>query len=675
MSSNRVVVPLRQGSDGDPTHLPKLGGNYGYTQINPPVLYLEKVGQQWMENRGDARAGVKYILEALPAGYTLWQRPRPTNVKHFDKYLYGHPSLKPFDSPNRFYPHFEYLMENRGSSIGCPCTVCVGGSGVLPSRMRSSSVASRPSKASKDFAPNPASTSQLKGRPKMISAGMDTTCVDQEGTPDVYRNLIDKLRRHERMDEIIQEPLSPDWRAEQEILPELLERLNTHEVEQWVPRQGDIVLFIRELPGSVWEAGLVTEIAKEAASLLINTAAVTNVTYSGLRVEPIPDPNSPDKSLSKRHKYVALRQTRPFFIWEELLCHIPQENWHPSIKNALTLVSTLSLMGKYRFRGEWPNASIYCHGIFIGSELLVVGDTVRLLPRTDSSSLQTTIDILSIKSIRLKWFGIDKASNNDNDEGRPYNSEIWIYGSAYTMDSSRSNKQWLSDANLDPPKGAADYAEWYPLHPADKELVVPYSRVFGRLYEKHAMAFFLNLDPEDVDLDVGRQGMFSAREYSRQHNQRISQEVGATWWWGDNRADALNLQTINSLDVSKYDPERDVKDMRKKIKLLDGIMKENQRLDAKSAATLAPNGRGLRHFMAPGTSTLPVRTTDLRAQSFTGSSEAMSSDGEGSTVSKKRPHDVILDGDENEDEIRQHTRLIDDDVPTPKTAKVNIVIS
>jgi hypothetical protein len=129
MAPNRVVVRLRPGSDGDATHVPKQGH---YTQINPPTLYLEKIADQWMAAKGEGRPGVKYILECLPVGYTLWQRPRGSNSQHTDKYLYGHPRVKHFDSPNRFYPHFEYLMANSGSNIGCPCTVCSGSSGVLP---------------------------------------------------------------------------------------------------------------------------------------------------------------------------------------------------------------------------------------------------------------------------------------------------------------------------------------------------------------------------------------------------------------------------------------------------------------------------------------------------------------------------------------------------------------
>jgi hypothetical protein len=216
-----------------------------------------------MESRGEAKPGVHYSLQDLPIGYTLWHRPRPSNPNHFDRYLYGHPAKKAFDSPNRFFPHFLHLMQNNGNNIGCPCTLCSGSAGVLPKSSSNSSPKRTPTVASSrkssnssahsirqlPVAPLPSLTLQPKGRPKKIAPGLDTTNVDDEGTPDVYRNLIDKLRRHRDIDEAILEPLSPDWRAEQAHLPKLLDDLKTQ--DQWVPRTGDIVLYIRIMPDTV----------------------------------------------------------------------------------------------------------------------------------------------------------------------------------------------------------------------------------------------------------------------------------------------------------------------------------------------------------------------------------------------------------------------------------------
>ena len=524
---------------------------------------------------------------------------------------------------------------------------------------------------------------------------MDTSCVDEDGTPDVYRNLINKLRRHGTIDQGIEEPLSPDWRAEQETLPGLLRSLR--EKEQWVPRTGEIVLYVRDLPDDIhitrdgitkefqlynersgkylgsphWEAGLVGQTPMEAPTN-------SNVIYSGLRVEPIAHPNSLDKSVSKRYKYVSARQTRPLLFWYELLHNIRREDWHASVVNALTLTSTLSLMGKYRFRGAWPDATIYCHGLYLGFEMLAVGDTVRLLPSARSGQVECT-DIMVIRSVRLKWLSLGDASNNDYDnDGKPYKSEIWVYGSAYTSEPSRSDKQWLCDQNIELPRAAGDYANWYPLHPASKELAVPFSRILGRLYERHAMAAFLNSGLDEMsDLDAGREGLMEAREFSTQHDERIAREKSATWYWGDSRADALDLHTINGLDVAKYDQERNMKDLRKQIKLVDGLADEKASTH-RGIPTTGFGGIDLRSFTAPEMSVLPVRTQ--RAQEATASSSASDSlsSGHGPTVGRKRSHTIDIDANEDDQEIRQSTKIIEHGpsvtTTTNKKAKVSVVI-
>jgi hypothetical protein len=541
---------------------------------------------------------------------------------------------------------------------------------------------------------------QSKGRPKLISAGVDSSRVDEEGTPDVYRNLIDKLRRHTTIDEIVEEPLSPDWRAEQDILPGVLQGLK--EREQWIPRIGEIVLYLQEMRSGVdlfrhegtgeyqlydeeteeflgsppWRAGVVGEVPVSRCDVadLHADNDEPNVIYSGVRIEPFPDPNGTDKSLSKRHKYVPLRQTRPFVLWNDLLQQVPQEQWHATIINAMTVSSTLSLMGKYRVRGTWPKADLYCHGLYIGHEMLVVGDTIRLLPNRSKADQTRCADILVIKSIRLKWSNLDLASNNDYDESRPYNSDIWVYGSAYTSDPTRMNKEDLSDGNAEPPKAASAYGEWYPLHPITKELAVPFSRVLGRLHEREATAIWINADADELpDIDLGREGLLEARAFARQNDQRIVRTMDGTWFWGDSRAEALDLHTINGLEIAKYDQERDIRDMRKKIKIIDGLENGKPGPVGKSKTLASLGSRGLRSFMAPGTATLPVRTNLQRAASTSDSATGSSATGEGSVPRRKRPHIVNLSDDEDE-EIRQHTRVVEEGPNVTKKARVMVVI-
>ncbi|KAF4307376.1 transcription-silencing protein clr2 [Botryosphaeria dothidea] len=200
-----VVVPIEPYSDGDASQRPTRSD---YTLQDPPTIYLEKLAESWMKERGEYH-------KALP---------------------------------------------------------------------------------------------RFKGKPRQVETS--SVRIDDEGTPDIYRNLIDKLRRDGHVNEAIRETMSLDWQAERKSLPPLLDQLSQQ--GQWVPRPGEIVLFVRNLaPGTEicfdestreykvwstgqerfgshprWEAGVVTQPAAElprVGDLLIRLmpkqqgAAVTDV--------------------------------------------------------------------------------------------------------------------------------------------------------------------------------------------------------------------------------------------------------------------------------------------------------------------------------------------------------------------------------------------------------------
>lgn len=725
-----MILRLKAGSDGDPTHRP----------TNPvetpqsPTTYLEKLGMFWINDRPNEQKlpGVSYVLEALPTGYALFGRPRKDKPSHVDKWLYGHPGHKRFDSVNRFYPHFKYLMDNNGDSMGCPCTVCNGKAGSAPPRGAagafkrgsqsdtSSTSTLVPGVGVSDGTGAPAPTGvsvgvgaavQSKGRPKKIISGMSTSQVDEEGTPDVIRNLINYLKSYGSIDEAIVEPLSVDWRADQEALPKFKEELQ--EGAPRLPRAGEIVLFIRELPAGVmvtrdsnsgsfelynpttktylgyppWEAGLVAQTPMEETDLddLVHEPSKEfNVSYSGIRVEPLPNLKSYDKSISKRSRYIPVHQTRPFIFWKEYLNDIPEEHWHPTIKNALAALATLSFVDKHRFKGTWPEAWIYFHAIYIGSELLAVGDTIRLLPKSVDAICE---DILVIKTIRLKLTNLDKASDNDWDGGRPWNSSAYVFGTGYTTDQSRSSKDWLHK-DYKRPAVMRRYEAQYPLHPPNKEMMVPFNRVLGRLYDADAMTLWLpslsntkgKISPPD--LNHGREGVLKGRAYAKTHDPRIAESFGTQWFLGDHRSDALDLKTFNGLEVTKYDTERNPKEWRKQIKVLEIVENEQNRVEQK----IELNGhKNLKRFMAPSPNgasfehKLPVRSGSARLSverivPNSGSGTFGRSHPTASGISFKKRAKTIVLSDDDEDDIRGKARLVSDKVEGRKKVKVSVVI-
>lgn len=108
-----------------------------------------------------------------------------------------------------------------------------------------------------------------------------------------------------------------------------------------------------------WEAGVAAQEPSEdlvVEDLMRETVKQNNVTYSGFRIEPLPQPNQQDKSLTKRYKYVPMHQIRPFNYWKDLLHGVADKDWHPTILNAQTVMGAVSLVGKGFLKGVHPDA-------------------------------------------------------------------------------------------------------------------------------------------------------------------------------------------------------------------------------------------------------------------------------------------------------------------------------
>lgn len=443
-----------------------------------------------------------------------------------------------------------------------------------------------------------------RGRPPatgkaILSKPMQTGPTDEEGNPDVYRILIDRLKKAGSLDVPITEPMSMDWRTESEPSGKQLEDIADQ--PGWVPRVGEIVLFVRKLEpdetiayyhqtdsyrvfGSseqktyrpTWEAGVITQPSMEKLGiddLTTETRHDYQVNYSGFRVEPLPDSNSKDKTLSLQHKYIPLSHIRPFIFWRQFLRNIDEKRWHPTILNAVKVISSLSLRNRYHFSGSWPTATISCKGIYIGSELLIPGDMVRITPKSDHDDVT---DILRITSIKVRMHRLDQASDNDNDDRHPYNLSVHVAGKAYTTDASKAHDESeavdLAEYKLEEFAGYS--SQWYLRHAPNKKLEVPFFRIMGRCYEDEPMATWLS-EQSATHLGEGLSGLLEARAYSEKHDKRILE--GKSWFWGEDRAESLGLETLNGQEVSRFDESRDPKRWRKEIRVLEGVADEKER--------------------------------------------------------------------------------------------------
>jgi hypothetical protein len=484
--------------------------------------------------------------------------------------------------------------------------------------------------------------------------------VDEEGTEDIYKRQIQDLYKfnHKKVKDELVEKYSFDWKAERKSLPSHLSQVSLQ--HSFIPRVGELVLWCPYFPEELdlifnpqtgfyqfysfiqerffgfpnWHGGVIAAIPASIAldgspdfpDLLSNPKKKCAYNNSGFRVETFPDPNNDtDKSLSKQYKYVPLRQIRPLSHWQTLLWGIPEDKLDPSVKYALTGMTTVSLLEKFRFVGDWPNASIHCKGIYLGAELIILGDAVRILPSpppppppppptptqpgmstpTPRPRQNGCTDVLVISSIRLNLYNITPEHTLPTSRRLSTHSSITLLGRAYTLDPRRDYRlpadlevcsshphltlpPPLSLENVKsafPTVGAKHYGEWYPLHAPHQKYEISFDRVLGRLYEADALRLWTGMSqtppdsmkniPRKPSLNYDLGGVIAGRKYATQTDERIP-EVPAgevAWFWADTRVQALSVETFNGYEVGAYDLVRGKETLRAwraMLKVLDG---------------------------------------------------------------------------------------------------------
>lgn len=424
---------------------------------------------------------------------------------------------------------------------------------------------------------------------------------DDEG-PDVYKAWTMKTKALKKIDEPITEPHNMDWRLTHSALDNLFMRLTLQGA--FIPRRGESVLWTPSLEGNLewnpatksiqmrnekskwlgmpnWRAGIVTQVPKEAVLIqdMVETSGKkSDVTYSGFRIETLPDPLSDDKSLSLHYKYVPLKCIKPFNAWEVFLQSIPREQLHPSIEHALTTMASWSLVARYRFQGKWPTASIYYKGIYIGAELLAIKDTVRLKPDdyvlrhslTGELYGHTVMDVLVIESIRLQ---LDNCIDDPESEEYAESYNAKIEGQVYTLNKRRPKNDPYAAYPLEPMTNdevvkafqqvsMIGYGQWYRFKGL-KQVTFSPDMILGRCYEPEANVFLWGNHRLGCDLH----GILSGREFSRLADARIPE--GGRWFWGDYRAETLGLATVNGVNVGPAAEQRNPKKWRAIFRAID----------------------------------------------------------------------------------------------------------
>jgi hypothetical protein len=645
-------------SDGEKRHWP---GKPLYRPASEE-RYLISLGNKWASQDGLSMAGCQYYLDKLPDGYGMFETDQPGGPQTY-KRLFGHPSGRYYDSSVRFEVHFLWLMG--GMQGQCDCVLCRTGKpkpfvprprGRPPGQVvwvdeKKQGVQGMHSETSSTSESAPASrgTALSTSRPqRQIRSAGAAYAQDAEGTEDIWKDCIKRLeanRDSKNGIEIdIREINSIDWRAEHKcdnLGSDILARTLTTIAHQhsFVPRVGELVLWCPNFLDDhylmldeekmeykfysfdqkcfhgfpAWRGGVVAAVPSASGSngpidfpdIQDLPRKRTAMNTAGFRIETFPDPNEElDKSASKQYRYVPLRNIRPLSHWKLMLRGISTERWHESIEHALACMTSVSLLEKWRFNGEWPQARILCKGVYIGSELVLVGDAVRITPQRGSASeSRKCTDILLVQSIRLNLVGIKNEHTLSESPTLATKFSITLVGRAYTLDVRQHYQMRQGDATtmqtvvpsavpLEEVKtafravGSADYGSWYYLHDPAKAYEISYDQVLGRLYEAGAVQIWTGKlqkrpSPSDVrpnikpSLDFDLRGIEEGRQFATQEDERLEEApVGQVcWFWADTRAEALDLETLNGVEVSRYHTVRDAETLQlwqNQMKILNG---------------------------------------------------------------------------------------------------------
>lgn len=532
------------------------------------------------EDLGSQRSpGVKYVLDKLPTGYALFGKYRQNDPKHIDRYLCGNPKYK-YRSIEEFYEHFKNLMDH-GNVDSCGCRACSGKKRNRQSGVDGASAAKRAKRAvgstlSEVIDGTEGPLPQLREHRKALEKSRPR--VDEEGTPDVVSMLIERLKTdpdHAAFDESLTQLDSFDWLINRSLLKQFFKEAKSK--PRHLPRIGELVLFHRSLalaefiainPKSEryerfdattgmftrdnnWEAGVITQ--TPAGDLSLSDVAASseqqdvNTNYAGFRIEPMPEIGAAEKPWSKRSVYVALHQTRPFYMYKDLLGDTAPDAYHVTVKHAMTALSSFSMVSGYFFRARWPVATVFYRAMYLGAELLMVGDVVRLA--SDGDEIEDVMQITAIKSKFARLDG-ERPVVLAGEDAPPAVHETCIHvsGVAYTNNVKKAWSNSPAEINL----GIGEYGRWYHLHDPAKRWEQPFSRLIGRCYEGTAVLRMLHgpdtrATTDDTALSLGFEAIREGRLTTS--DPRIAE--GKTWFWADSRVEQLDLHQVNEHMVAE----------------------------------------------------------------------------------------------------------------------------
>ena len=520
-----------------------------------------------------------------------------------------------------------------GSEDSCQCDVC-NSVNTHKTKPKNGTMAREPIKRGEFSRPTRGQTHSRgpRGRPPGLHGRLPLGRgpVDDDGLPDHIIRWLTILKKEGKTDRDFKEIPSLEHHLENSLLAFTTSFLAKY--PSFAPRVGELVLFYNNIDGELqrdpangqyriydpnikvfkgypkWLGGVITQVPIEKEPVTLadihgkGAPKKLAVNASGFRVECLPDINSKDKNLTKQYTHVPLSHIRPMAYWQDVVINEHSLSAaHPSIKNVLKVTRTISLIGRYKLVGLWPNAHIFAKGIFLGWECIWAGDVVRLLP-DDEEEPEQVQRVMHIRAFILSMNGLEPepADRTIVTGDRCENIKILVRGQIFTHSPPAADLKPVLQEDL--PEVMHAYGQWYipsPSSPssssssggdaspssipsATTEHNIDAVRILGRLPSYTAMKHYQNSITPQAALNKGLKPTNDARAYALATDHRLlfnrindheelGKEEGKRWFWCDTRAEALDIESFNGVEVGcLYDAQRDVARMQRVFDIVKG---------------------------------------------------------------------------------------------------------
>lgn len=288
-----------------------------------------------------------------------------------------------------------------------------------------------------------------------------------------------------------------------------------------------------------WRAGIVAQIPATRSTLddLIPSRQVNREVENPdlFVIELYDDLASLNGSMPLQSLHVALDHIRPFVMLHELLAGQYQHSWHRSIKNAMNALNSICVVEPRSIKARPPMVQVSCNGAWIGAELILIKDVVRLAPRSGQHSIDS---VMHVQDIRLEF---DKSI-------RDCVANAHLIGTIYSLTKGQSTRTTsLSAAELaELPRSMHGYA-WYPREdtrgrPLFKAAL---STIVGRCFAKQAMVSMIAMEDLDSGISLSR-----CRSWSMAHDpERLNVKGG--WRLTNDRSEALRLEMLGGMAIGR----------------------------------------------------------------------------------------------------------------------------